>query len=393
MDEDNYNVTDKTKYENLINAFQDDYSKKNLQKLTAKQMVYGNNDRGLYHRLKQETKIIGSIDVRNTNYGVFEKNGVIEPNLKFGETVEEAAKNFRESMIDILEASLTKDNTRIFKNNLPKTLKYKLASIYNPKFFLPIYSIEHINFFLKCLGYEVYGENPKDYFPRIHVLLNEKESNNITVEWSNHKYARLLYYMFGSPKKTEKKGVVFEDSEKEVIISTNNYMDKKIIEKKNLLDTPIKSKITFDPNRKCTKRDFEKENRKNAINGNIAEEKVIEFERERLSRIGRKDCIEKIEKVSDKNDAAGFDVKSYNEDGSERYIEVKSTVTNNFSFNLSINEFLAGKHYNEDYWLYFVSLSKGDIEIRTINNPFSKENLEKLDIQAVNYRVNMKFEK
>lgn len=388
-----YSINDKNEYEALIKDFNRDYNKDKLEELTAEQMVYGNNDRGLYHRLKEETKLIGSIDVRNTNYGVFEKDGKIQPNNKFGDTVEEASNDFRKNMIDILEAAMNNDENRIAINTIPNTLKYKMASIYNPDFFLPVYSIQHVNFFLKCLGYEILGENSKDYFPRTHILLDEKNSNSVTKKWSNHKFARLLYYLFGSPKKTEELGEVFKNGENEVLISTECYMDKEIVFVDSGLSNVKKRERKFNPDKKAKKIDFEKQMRKNSLNGSIAEEKVIEFEKERLKKIGRKIDINKIKKVSDTNDAAGYDIKSINEDGSERYIEVKSTVTSKYSFNLSVNEHLAGKHYGERYWIYFVSLGKEKIEIRTINNPFSEEQQEKLDIKPVNYQIDINFEK
>ncbi|MGM0109886.1 DUF3883 domain-containing protein [Enterococcus sp. DIV0187] len=392
INEDKYNNEYKRAYTNSVEAFQNDYNANVLKNLTAEQMVYGNKDKGLYHRLKEETKVIGSIDVRSSNYGVFKKDGKIYPNPKFGNTIEKAAQNFRDNMFDILDSSLDCDESRIIENPLPKTLKYKLASIYNSAYFLPIYSVHHVNFFLECLGYSALGKNQKDYFKGVHLLLDEKNSNSITKNWSNHKYARVLYYMFDSPKKNGKQGEVFKTNEGLAIISTDKYMGKEIIHVESHLVDAEERVFKFNPNTRGKTKDFEKEQRKNIINGDIAEEKVIEFEKQRLLKLDRNYDVSKIEKVSEKNYSAGFDIKSFNENGSERYIEVKSTVTNNLSFNLSINEFLAGKYYKENYWVYFVCLENENIEIRTINNPFSEENLKKLDIQPINFQVNMKFE-
>lgn len=389
--EENYDVETESKYQELVSNFQKDYNRIALENLTLDQMINGNNDRGFYHRLNNETKIIGSIDVRITNYGVFLKDGEIKPNTKFGNTAGEAALNFKKSIIDILEASLAGDKERVERNNLPQTLKYKLASIYNPEVFLTIYSIRHVSYFLECLGYENRILERLSYTEQVDCLLAEKKSNFITNEWSNHKFARLLYYMFGSPNKTEKQGAVFKDKEEYVLLPTKNYMSKETIFIEEELDK-IQNKASKSSRKSNTKkREYLREHEKNMITGNIAEDRVMEFEKERLIKLGKTQLAEKIQKVSDTDDSLGYDIKSFNEDGTEKFIEVKSTTTDNFSYYISENEFSTGKKYGDIYSIYFVSMGKTNIEIREIKNPFSDENLEKVKVRPINFQVDMKF--
>jgi hypothetical protein len=65
---------------------------------------------------------------------------------------------------------------------------------------------------------------------------------------------------------------------------------------------------------------------RNRALGKLGEELVLEHERIRLVSAGRDDLAEKIEWTSEvRGDGAGYDIRSFNHDGSERLIEVKTT--------------------------------------------------------------------
>ena len=60
--------------------------------------------------------------------------------------------------------------------------------------------------------------------------------------------------------------------------------------------------------------------------GRAGERMVVEFEKERLGRVGRDDLAAKVRWVSDLDgDHLGYDVRSYEPDGQERLMEVKTT--------------------------------------------------------------------
>jgi hypothetical protein len=64
----------------------------------------------------------------------------------------------------------------------------------------------------------------------------------------------------------------------------------------------------------------------NSVLGRAGEEFVLNFERARLIAKGKDKLAEKVEHVSVTcGDGAGFDVRSYNLQGTERFIEVKTT--------------------------------------------------------------------
>jgi len=109
--------------------------------------------------------------------------------------------------------------------------------------------------------------------------------------------------------------------------------------------------------------------------GNKGEQYIIEYEIERLTQANKAELADKIKHISLVNDAAGYDILSFNEDGTERYIEVKTTKGPiGTDFFISPGEISFSK-VNKEYYIYrvfeFLSekmtgkiyIKKGDVEI------------------------------
>ena len=109
--------------------------------------------------------------------------------------------------------------------------------------------------------------------------------------------------------------------------------------------------------------------------GNKGEQYIIEYEIERLTQANKAELADKIKHISLVNDAAGYDILSFNEDGTERYIEVKTTKGPiGTDFFISPGEINFSK-VNKEYYIYrvfeFLSekmtgkiyIKKGDVEI------------------------------
>ena len=72
--------------------------------------------------------------------------------------------------------------------------------------------------------------------------------------------------------------------------------------------------------------DYAERERTNRSLGLAGELLVVQYERDRLRQIGRADLAEKVRHVSaEEGDGAGYDILSFKDDGSPRYIEVKTT--------------------------------------------------------------------
>ena len=100
---------------------------------------------------------------------------------------------------------------------------------------------------------------------------------------------------------------------------------------------------------------------------------------------------DQVERVSLKSDSLGYDILSFEEDGKERYIEVKATRSKvgNANFFLTINEFKTAQE-KENYYIYLVYdiLSK-EPKIWIIGNPFNPEN-NNINLEPINFKVSIK---
>ena len=85
-----------------------------------------------------------------------------------------------------------------------------------------------------------------------------------------------------------------------------------------------------------------------------AENHVLAFEIERLERGGRQDLARLVERVAARDVAAGYDIRSFELDGSDRLIEVKSSTRTNLRFVLSRNECQFLEEHDLTAWIYFV---------------------------------------
>ena len=133
--------------------------------------------------------------------------------------------------------------------------------------------------------------------------------------------------------------------------------------------------------------DWDKENKKKRIKGRRAEELVMDFERQRLSESGQESLAAKVEDYSTKY-SRGFDILSWNIDGTERNIEVKSSSSNGFI--LTRNE-LNKSETNPNYWIYIVNEKKNEVQIKQIKTP-SLKNQDQFRLEPKDYYVSFSIE-
>lgn len=102
--------------------------------------------------------------------------------------------------------------------------------------------------------------------------------------------------------------------------------------------------------------DYAKRDSKNRKLGLDGELLVIEFEQNRLNKLGRDDLSRKVVHTSVvQGDGSGYDILSFNEDGTPRYIEVKTTCGSlNTDFYMSPNEINFSEKHPDNFFLYRV---------------------------------------
>ena len=104
----------------------------------------------------------------------------------------------------------------------------------------------------------------------------------------------------------------------------------KAVNYNSLLETPpIRQLMVSEPNieyaRKPIKINYLQKEQENNSLGMKGEEVVIGYEKWRLMNLGKDKLADKIEWISQTDDGAGFDILSKNENGTDRFIEVKTT--------------------------------------------------------------------
>lgn len=99
--------------------------------------------------------------------------------------------------------------------------------------------------------------------------------------------------------------------------------------------------------------EIEQRNRKLGV---LGEELAIEYEKWRLIKSGNEKLAENVEWISKElGDGAGFDILSRNENGSDRYIEVKTTKLGGLTpFYFTRNELRFSQKESKAYFLYRV---------------------------------------
>lgn len=105
--------------------------------------------------------------------------------------------------------------------------------------------------------------------------------------------------------------------------------------------------------RKAFKIDYSDKEEKNKTVGTNGENYVLNYERERLKNTGFED---KIKYVAENDDGAGYDILSFEKDGTERYIEVKTTKNpkKDREFFFSPNELEFSIKHDKQYVIYRV---------------------------------------
>lgn len=112
----------------------------------------------------------------------------------------------------------------------------------------------------------------------------------------------------------------------------------------------------------------------NASLGRAGEEFVVDFERARLAQLGADRLVDRVEHVAvTKGDGLGFDVRSFDADGSDMFIEVKTTGYGKHTpFFVSRNELSTSKARAREYHLYRVFGFRVDPRLYTLRGPIDQ---------------------
>jgi hypothetical protein len=120
--------------------------------------------------------------------------------------------------------------------------------------------------------------------------------------------------------------------------------------------------------------------------GLAGENWVVESEKQELSNRGHTDLAVNVKRIAETNIAAGYDVLSFEDEKTEKFIEVNTTALSRLEFYLSSNELDVAREFRQQYWIYFISEIFGNPNLVKIQNPVSQIGLL-LKLSPTTYRV------
>ena len=292
---------------------------------------------------------------------------------------EENFDNIKTELISLISSGTSLDIEAISASKLSPMFRGKILAMYFPDKFLPIFSYEHIKFFLTQFG--VYKFNGIEQAKQ--RLLELKSNNPELAGFSNLKFMYFLYNAF--PEVKEKTTEELDDETPEIteitlITKAESYIPKPVREVSTKAKTPFKI-------------DYEKRQRNNQSIGKIGEQAIVDFEIGRLISLGRSDLAEKVEWVSKTDDSLGYDVKSFDENGEELHIEVKTTKNTDkdgMAFFLSDNELVNLRNDSKAVVYYIFGIGK-KAQIRRINKEMLLSRFDEL-AKPISYRIECDIE-
>ena len=165
-------------------------------------------------------------------------------------------------------------------------------------------------------------------------------------------YMRLLYDIFGPPDAPQTTGVA---------TPTLPILKTAIDGAQFISQMPVSPPAPGQPLGGRGKVDFEARHKNSKRIGDRGERIVFALEKQRLSQAGKPKLAEQVDHVADRADGLGYDILSFDEDGTERPIEVKATTALNLQngFYISANELeKAAELPNYHLYIVFAALSK-----------------------------------
>jgi hypothetical protein len=391
-------IEGRKKLNKLRAAFVKDFSLKHIAEMKIDEYVIGKGNETFCYKLERELDGLGrTLGATAFKFGVY--YGVIKGDNdykyrhseKWGNNYKVAFQNIRNALNELIIAGKNEDIDTIVNSSISIMFKGKILSTYYPERYLNIFSNDHLNHYLQFYGLlndEILFADP---VLKREALMVYKNSDKVMKHWDADIFANFLYSTYPkSPVKEQQESDTLTDYKAPVfpISQSPETIDLNI---QPIQDSPKSG----SHNKSGNKPDYEKENRLLKQLGDMGEDLVLKFEQKRLREAGLNSQAKKVKRVSLDSDSWGFDILSYNDDKTERYIEVKATraKAGTANFLLTLNELNTAKEKQENYFIYMVYdiLSKNP-QIWIIPNPFSPENKDVL-MKPVNYRVKINAKK
>lgn len=364
-------------FERLRKEFVRDYPAKSITNLKLDEYVIGKGrkNRSFCYRIEYDLYDLGRISgsAFATQYGIWygqygeDTKHDYQFTKKFGSKLDEAFATVKSSIVDLLEHP--DDLDRLIKNKLAPMFKGKILFLYHPDKYLNIFSKEHLIHFTSQLN--LINKSDSELALQ-RALLDYRNSwgefNNKPV----YLFSTFLYDEFRYHKKEKSANIpLLKDAVTGAVVINGlpEVNNKKLIPGKG-------------------KPDYNERDKNIRVIGARGEKIVFEKEKERLAKAGKKGLANKIEHVSEKDDSAGYDILSFEIDGSERPIEVKATSQKSFDngFYLTDNELKKSAEIR-NYHIYFVTSALSDKPVIYVKPQPEFLNNKNFELSPLLYKV------
>ena len=308
---------------------------------------------------------------------------------KFGNTYQEAFEGVRKSLLELLVAGENENIRAIEANPISPMVKGKILCTYFPHRYLNVFSPDHLDFFLIQLDLDTEEIIRSAPVYKREALIKFKNEDPVMKNWTVDLFSHFLYTEY--PGRPPKEGEVnVYNADPLIDYRTPNFPANPTAEfiDLNILPPNLTKSAHIRSTLSRSKPDYENEARKLKKLGDRGEKIVIDLERKRLSEAGQKDLAKKVERVSLKSDSFGYDILSFETDGTEKYIEVKATRASvgSANFFFTANELRTAQE-SKNYFIYMVYAVVSDSpKVWAIRNPFNPENKNTV-MTPINYRI------
>jgi hypothetical protein len=235
--------------------------------------------------------------------------------------------------------------------------------------------------------------NKTDHRRKIIPLLNNRSDGSIEFK---HQNISAILIRFGQPyvagylprfnyqKILEEKVIEYLTNNSRIETQFNQFIEKEIIAPnevnfQNLIVEPPKlEKVLSEPypfyQKSPIKINYIEKEQHNRNLGLYGERLVLEYEKWNLIRLGKERLAEKVEWISKEiGDGAGFDILSKNLNGTDKYIEVKTTrLGKETPFFFTGNELDFSIRKTSDYHLFRLFNAENNSKLFTKNGALDK---------------------
>ena len=362
--------------EKLRKKFVNRFPPSKISKLTLEEYVQGKRSKESFcYWVERETSVLGHIQgAPSPKFGIYfsKETNAFKFTSKF-KSPEDARMRILSEIGKLLDAADVDDINSVRSAEISPMFKGKILSLYFPQRFINIFSERHVDYFLSHLRLNN-PTSPLDLIDKKEVLMNFKNADELMATWSMFEFSDFLYWAWPPPSRDGKVPTILKDFSFTFLPPEKTTPEFISLE---LGETNDSSGHQYG-NKKGTI-NFEEKNRRNKLTGNQGEDIVFVAEARWLLKNGKPDLSHKVEAVCKTDDSAGYDILSFDLDGTPKQIEVKATAAKppepnkNFVFYLSATEYeMAQKLSN--YYLYIVFEVKSQIpKILPIKNPASLE--------------------